>query len=154
MDGLEQLPLFAYGTLRRGQENYALMRGHTLTEFPATLDGMALYSLYAYPMIVEGQGIVYGDLMTLHPRLYSGVLADLDQLEDYFPEHEQASRFRRVQRCVKTQSGLEVMAWVYIGHPSILQNEPHTAITHGDWIRHRRELIRGTRFGRFELEGE
>lgn len=150
----DQLPLFVYGTLRRGQENYSLMRGHTLTEFPATLHGMALYSLYSYPMIVEGDSTVYGDLVTLHPRVYSRLLEDLDQLEGYDPQQEQASRFRRVRRCVKTQSGLEVHAWVYVGQSSVLDREPHVAIVHGDWIRHRRELIRGTRFGRFELGGE
>src|SRR5258706_12548550 len=101
VESLEQLPLFTYGTLRRGQENYALLRGNTLNEISATLEGVALYSLYAYPMIVEGDSSdsgVHGELLTLHPRLYSRVLGDLDQLEGFRPDAPDGSRFRRVER--------------------------------------------------------
>src|SRR5207237_5097335 len=97
----EQLPLFTYGTLRRGQENYALLRGLTLSEISATLEGVALYSLYAYPMIVEGgadgDAVVHGVLVTLHPRVYSRLLDDLDQLEGFRPDAPADSRFRRVE---------------------------------------------------------
>src|SRR5215213_591860 len=145
-EGLEQLPLFTYGTLRRGQENYALLRGNTLNEIPATLEGVALYSLYAYPMIVEGNSVVHGELLTLHPRLYSRVLGDLDQLEGFQPDAADGSRFRRIERHVKTDNGVTVLAWVYVGNPSVLLNEPHVQIPHGDWCRYRHDLIRGTRF--------
>jgi gamma-glutamylcyclotransferase (GGCT)/AIG2-like uncharacterized protein YtfP len=111
---------------------------------------MALYSLRAYPMMVEGEGSVYGELITFHPRVYSRLLADLDQLEGYRPDED--SRFRRVERPVRTESGSTRLAWVYLGDRRLLDAEPHVAILHGDWCRFRRELIRGTRFGRFELD--
>jgi gamma-glutamylcyclotransferase (GGCT)/AIG2-like uncharacterized protein YtfP len=152
-----QLPLFVYGTLRRGQENYTLLRGHTLSELPATIEGMALYSLHAYPMILEADvagALVHGDLLTLHPRLYVSLLEDLDQLEGFRPDAVEQSRFRRVERCVKTGSGHEVMAWIYVGNPAILTSEAHVQIPHGDWLRYRHDLIRGTRFGRFELSAK
>jgi gamma-glutamylcyclotransferase (GGCT)/AIG2-like uncharacterized protein YtfP len=144
-----QLPLFVYGTLRHGQENYALLRGNTLSEIPARIERMALYSLRAYPMIVEGESVVHGELMTLHPRIYSRLLADLDQLEGYRPGKE--SRFERVERCVGTTSGAQVTAWVYVGSAQILAAEAHILIPHGDWRRYRHELIEGTRFGHFQL---
>ena len=145
----DQLPLFVYGTLRRGQENYWLMRGNTVSEVSATIEQMALYSLRAYPMMVEGEGTVCGELITFHPRVYSRLLADLDQLEGYYPDRD--SRFRRVERCIRTASGSELLAWVYLGNPRVLADEPHVAIQHGDWCKFRHDLIRGTRFGRFEL---
>jgi gamma-glutamylcyclotransferase (GGCT)/AIG2-like uncharacterized protein YtfP len=148
----DQLPLFVYGTLRRGQENYWLMRGNTVSEVPATIEQMALYSLRAYPMMVEGNSVVYGELVTIHPRVYWRLLADLDQLEGYRPGED--SRFRRAERCVRTEGGSTLLAWVYLGNRRVLEAEPHVAIPHGDWCRFRHDLIRGTRFGRFELAGD
>jgi gamma-glutamylcyclotransferase (GGCT)/AIG2-like uncharacterized protein YtfP len=145
----EQLPLFVYGTLRHGQENYSLLRGNTVAEIPAVIERMALYSLRAYPMILEGESVVHGELMTLHPRIYSRLIADLDQLEGYRPGRE--SRFERVVRCVKTDSGGEVKAWVYVGSTRVLETEMHVLVPHGDWRRYRHELIQGTRFGNFQL---
>jgi gamma-glutamylcyclotransferase (GGCT)/AIG2-like uncharacterized protein YtfP len=144
-----QLALFVYGTLRHGQENYALLRGNTVAELPAVIERMALYSLRAYPMIVEGESVVHGELMTLHPRVYSRLLADLDQLEGFRPGMD--SRFCRVERCVKTQSGVEAKAWVYVGNRRVLEREPHVLIPHGDWGQYRHELVQGTRFGGFGL---
>jgi gamma-glutamylcyclotransferase (GGCT)/AIG2-like uncharacterized protein YtfP len=144
---VDQLPLFVYGTLRRGQENYSLLRGNTLAELPAFLEGMALYSLRSYPMIVEGESVVRGELLTLHPRVYIRLLADLDQLEGYIPG--QPSRFQRMERCIQTENGTRMLAWVYVGDVNILEHEPHVAIPHGDWCRYRHELIQGTRFGHF-----
>ncbi len=146
---LDQLPLFVYGTLRHDQENYMLLRGNTIAEIPATIPQMALYSLRAYPIIVEGESVVHGELMTLHPQVYSRLLADLDQLEGYRPGKE--SRFYRMQRPVRSQSGAAFCAWVYVGDHRILGQEPHVLIPHGDWSRYRHELIRSLRFGGFEL---
>ncbi len=148
----DQLPLFTYGTLRRGQENYMLLRGNTLAEIPAQINNVALYSLRAYPMLLDGDGTVHGDLMTLHPRIYSRLIADLDQLEGYYPDRE--SRFVRAQRVARTESGAEVLAWVYIGNARVLEAETHVLIPHGDWCRYRHDLVRGTRFGRFETQVE
>jgi len=148
----DQLPLFTYGTLRRGQENYMLLRGNTLAEIPARIAGVALYSLRAYPMLIDGDGTAHGDLMTLHPRIYSRLIADLDQLEGYYPDRE--SRFVRAQRVVRTEGGADVLAWVYIGNARILDAEPHVLIPHGDWCRYRHDLVRGTRFGRFAAQPE
>jgi gamma-glutamylcyclotransferase (GGCT)/AIG2-like uncharacterized protein YtfP len=135
----EQLPLFVYGTLRHGQENYSLLRGNTVAETPAVIERMALYSLRAYPMIVEGDSVVCGELMTLHPRIYTRLLADLDQLEGYEPGID------------RTEGRTELAAWVYVGDARILAQEPHILVAHGDWRRYRHELIQGTRFGGFQF---
>lgn len=156
----DQLPLFVYGTLRRNQENYVLLRGHTLAEIPATITGMTLFSLLAYPVMIEGSegdpahaeaSVVHGDLMTIHPRVYTRLLADLDQLEGYRPGED--TFYKRVVRCVRTAGGTEVNAWLYLGERRFLQHVPHTHIPHGDWSRFRHDLIHGLRFGRFGLNG-
>jgi gamma-glutamylcyclotransferase (GGCT)/AIG2-like uncharacterized protein YtfP len=156
----EQLPLFVYGTLRRNQENYILLRGHTLAEVPATITGMTLYSLLAYPVMIEGNegdpaqveiSIVHGELMTIHPRVYSRLLDDLDQLEGYRAGED--TFYKRVVRCVRTASGTEINAWMYLGEKRFLEHVRHTHIPHGDWCRFRHDLIHGLRFGRFGLNG-
>jgi gamma-glutamylcyclotransferase (GGCT)/AIG2-like uncharacterized protein YtfP len=156
----EQLPLFVYGTLRRNQENYVLLRGHILVEVPATITGMTLYSLMAYPVMIEGgegdpvqseSPVVHGELMTIHPRVYTRLLDDLDQLEGYRPGED--TFYKRVVRCVRTAGGAEVHAWLYLGERRFLEHVPHTHIPHGDWGRFRHDLIHGLRFGRFGLNG-
>jgi gamma-glutamylcyclotransferase (GGCT)/AIG2-like uncharacterized protein YtfP len=148
-----QLPLFAYGTLRHDQENYVLLKRRTVAEIPATLDGAELFSMGTAPVIVDGQGVVHGELMILHPRAYTDLLADLDQLEGYAPETD-LGFYRRVRRCVETEGGARAWAWVYLGERAQLAKFPHRLIPHGDWCRYRRELVRGLRFGQFGLDDE
>jgi gamma-glutamylcyclotransferase (GGCT)/AIG2-like uncharacterized protein YtfP len=140
-----------------------LLRGHTLAEIPATIRGMMLYSLKAYPVMIEGSEseqsdpgqsevpVVHGELMAIHPRVYTELLQDLDQLEGYRPGED--TFYRRVVRCVRTAGGAEVQAWLYLGEMRFLEHIPHTHIPHGDWCRFRHDLIHGLRFGRFGLNG-
>ncbi|MEP7289981.1 MAG: gamma-glutamylcyclotransferase family protein, partial [Chloroflexota bacterium] len=44
-----ELPVFVYGSLRRDQKNYFLLRGKTVSEQPATLDRMGFYRFGGYP---------------------------------------------------------------------------------------------------------
>jgi gamma-glutamylcyclotransferase (GGCT)/AIG2-like uncharacterized protein YtfP len=143
-----ELPLFVYGTLRHGQENYMLLRGHTVAEIPAVLDRAVMYSLQAFPVITQGDSTVHGELMTLHPQAYWRVLADLDQLEGYNP-NDALSFYRRVARYVRTESGIDVLAWVYMGNERFVIQRPNVLVPDGDWCRYRREVVRSTRFARF-----
>lgn len=145
---VEQLPLFVYGTFRREQQNYMLLRGHTLSEEPAFVQGMSLYSLRAYPFGVWGSHRVIGELMIINPRIYYSLLAKLDRVEGHDPQAE-SWIFRREQCLVTTEHQDGVRAWVYIGNADYVAMQPHIFVPHGDWTRYRRELIMGTRFGRF-----
>jgi gamma-glutamylcyclotransferase (GGCT)/AIG2-like uncharacterized protein YtfP len=141
-----QTPIFAYGTLRHGERNYMrLLCGYTVSEFAAEIANMRLYSLGAFPVMVDAapeDGVtVKGEVMVLHPAHYPRVLAELDRLEGYNPNAAQSERglYRRVRRRVQLGGGAEAWAWLYIGDPEVLAMYPHTEIPHGDWLRYQRE---------------
>jgi len=59
--------------------------------------------------------------------------------------------FRRVVVQVETDTRRRIAAWMYLSQRKYLSRY-HLLIAHGDWVRHRQELIQSTRFGRFILE--
>jgi gamma-glutamylcyclotransferase (GGCT)/AIG2-like uncharacterized protein YtfP len=136
-----QYPVFVYGTLRRGESNYHLLKDRTALELPATISGMVLYGLRGFPMMMEvdsAGGKVYGELMTIDPAIYNAVMVALDQLEDYDPVTDSGMYFR-VKRDVQLDDGRSVTAWTYLGNPIYLSTVPHDMIAHGDWCRYRQE---------------
>ncbi|MBX3085740.1 MAG: gamma-glutamylcyclotransferase [Anaerolineae bacterium] len=139
--GLDQPPIFVYGSLRHGMENYGLLRGRTLSEVPATLVGAQMYSLGWYPMLVEAadEYSVRGELMILHPQHYSRVLASLDHLEGYNENDEAHSLYLRVRCPAISKSGREVEAWVYMGSEDKIVNRHGEFIPGGDWVRYSQE---------------
>lgn len=136
-----QYPVFVYGTLRQGESNYHLLKERTVLELPATINGMVLYALQDFPMMMEvgsAGGKVAGELMTIDPAIYEAVMVVLDQLEDYDPATNSGMYFR-VKRDVQLDSGEWVTAWTYLGNPIYLSTVPHDMIAHGDWCRYRQE---------------
>lgn len=146
----KRLPLFVYGTLRQGQPNYALLRGHVLADQPAMVRGMSLYSLQSYPVVVRGPHTVRGELLTITPRVYDRLLANLDQLEGCAPD-DRESMFKRVAIAVEMHAQQPITAWMYLSQRAYL-NSHQVLIAHGDWVQYRQELIKSTRFGRFLLD--
>jgi gamma-glutamylcyclotransferase (GGCT)/AIG2-like uncharacterized protein YtfP len=134
---MEVLPLFVYGTLRNSQRNYYLLRGKTLSEVPATINNAMLYALRSYPMLMQGDGTVYGELMTLNPTLYVELMHQLDEFEGNTPQDNYL--FRRVKQTVTLQHQEQILAWLYVGNPQYLSTVPHSLIPHGDWSRYIQE---------------
>src|SRR5262249_3285693 len=73
---LEELPVFVYGTLRTGQDNYVrFLAGKTTRELPATLPDHSMYVAYGYPFVTDvfdGRAVI-GDLMYLESTGYKSV---------------------------------------------------------------------------------
>jgi len=144
-----QLPVFAYGTLRRGESNYWLLRGCTVKELPASLDNALLYALRTYPVLVESaeaSASVSGELMIIHPASYAGIIPEMDDLEGVnpgaTPEEQASALYRRVKRLVRFPSGARAWAWVYVGNAPVLAQLQHELIPGGDWVRYRRDRLR------------
>lgn len=141
-----QTPLFVYGTLRRGQHNYMrLLAGYTVSEIPATISGMRLYTVGHFPVMVEGEPgeVVHGEWMIVHPIVYAHVLEMLDRLEGYNPtaaDGNASGLYRREKRRVQLASGSEALAWMYIGNPAMLEAMPHALIPDGNWLTFYAEL--------------
>lgn len=142
-DADEYLPIFVYGTLRPGQENYdRFVLGKTTREVRAMLADHAMFVLDGYPCITEdtGAGNVIGDALYLSPEHFPAVLAALDQLEGYMSGNA-SSPYLRVRRSVRTEEGggdeppRTSLAWVYVGgEPALLRRLACDPVPGGDWL--------------------
>ncbi len=131
----ERLPVFVYGTLRPGEENYpAFLGGRTELILPATIRGRLFYVADGgYPYLEAGGGIVRGELIFLAPALYAETLRRLDELEEYDPADEARSIYLRRRAAVLPNGGEETVAWVYYWNAPALRGTP---IAGGDFRRH------------------
>lgn len=112
-------PFFVYGTLKRGQSNYArLLAGYTLHEERAWLPAAALYTAGPYPFLVQAADLVpagatvFGELIEVQPDHYQRLLQLLDGLEDYVPGRV-GNLYERIVVMVQTADGTRE-AWLYI----------------------------------------
>ena len=95
--------LFVYGTLMRGRSNHARIRSAISIE-PATARG-DLYGLAeGYPALIEGEGIVHGELCRFDDL--GAILPDLDEYE--------GSLYRRIRCEATTEGGARHSAWCYV----------------------------------------
>lgn len=150
----EKYPFFFYGTLRKGQQNYALLRGRTVSEEAAVVHGMELYALGWYPLMVAGEGMVQGELMTIHSHCYKETVKGIDFLEGHNSQIPQTCLYRRelitVQLTGSAQKvAQDIKAWAYVGSLDCVQGKKPRRIPDGDWSKHQLRLIMGTRFEQY-----
>jgi gamma-glutamylcyclotransferase (GGCT)/AIG2-like uncharacterized protein YtfP len=107
----DYLPLFVFGTLRRGHGNHHYLAGHYLRVRPAVLrDYARLHELMIAP---QPGGVVNGELFDLTPHEYAATLAHCDELEEIPPGQLVGHDYQRKQVRVETADGV-VDAWVYV----------------------------------------
>lgn len=110
---MEELPLFVFGTLRRGQCNHHLIDGYEERMVPARLPG---FERVAPLMIARRPGsVVEGELYFLRPETYLEVMRQCDALEGIASGETAGEDYRRVRVDVETDEGI-VKAWAYV-HP-------------------------------------
>lgn len=110
---LERLPLFVFGTLRRGQGNHHYLFGRYERMIPARLRGFGrLHPL----MIVRRDGdSVDGELYFLREDSRDHTMRGCDDLEGIPPGRDEGTDYRRMRVCVESAEG-DVVAWAYV-HP-------------------------------------
>ena len=150
----EEYPFFFYGTLRKGQQNYALLRGRTVSEKPAMVRDMELFALGSYPLMIAGNGIVQGELMKIHSHCYPETVKGIDLLEGHNPEIPEMCLYRReliTVRLMSSSSNLspELKAWAYVGSLDCVQGVKPRRVPDGDWSKHQMRLIMGTRYEQY-----
>ena len=79
---MEHLPIFVYGTLKRGEER-AGMWPHEPLEVREATTRAALYDLGPYPALGEGEDVVGGELWFVAEEHLERTLAALDEIEGY-----------------------------------------------------------------------
>lgn len=111
---MQQLPLFVFGTLRRGEVNHRCLAGTYDRCLPATLHGFRRsVAAHGFPTIrpVAGEQ-VDGELFFIRPDLYDQTLRRCDVLEDLPPGELEGDYYRREPVTVETAEG-KFTAWVY-----------------------------------------
>lgn len=110
-DSSVRLPLFVFGTLRRGHVNHHYLDGHYLRVVPAILYG---YQRLHELMIAPLQGSrVDGELFFLKLDEYDTTLAGCDFLEEIPTGQLVGHEYQRKRVIVQTNDG-EHPAWAYV----------------------------------------
>ncbi len=136
---MRHLPMFVYGTLRRGQGNYGLVARATVAEFDAVALDHMLY-VVGLPYAADRPGsTVTGELMVIASADYETVLARLDRLEGFRPDAPERSHYVRVPRPVRYRDAAgrwrPRQAWMYHGGPEVLARLTEAdVLPGGDWL--------------------
>ena len=110
-DSSQRLPLFVFGTLRRGHENHHYLAGYFERMLPANLHGYArIQPLMIAPL---PGGLVDGELYFLGQDEYDSTLAGCDELEEIPPGELVGWEYQRKRVVVETSEGL-CDAWAYV----------------------------------------
>jgi len=115
MDEIQpELPLFAFGTLRRGELNHHYLNGRYERCLKARLTGFARQKPL---MIVRRSGAsVDGELFYLRPKTYQETMRGCERLEGIPVGKTIGWEYRRIEVDVETHLGT-VRAWAYV-HPA------------------------------------
>jgi gamma-glutamylcyclotransferase (GGCT)/AIG2-like uncharacterized protein YtfP len=107
----DKLPLFVFGTLRRGHCNHHYLNGLYDRVIPAwLLDYQRLHEL----MIAQQPGgVVDGELFFLTDAIYETTMAGCDELEEIPRGQLVGHEYQRKRVTVETAEGL-VEAWAYV----------------------------------------
>lgn len=132
--------LFVYGTLMRGFE----LHRECFADAPLTIErgviaGTLIHLPEGYPALLEGEGWVHGELITLSPKWAEKLWPTLDEAESFIRAGHPSNLYERVKRPVVRRDRTRVQAWTYV------YSDPKDALSRGvvvpggDW----RRFIRG-----------
>lgn len=137
------LPVFVYGTLRTGQNNWErVLKDRTKTEIDAFLPKSKMYWA-SVAFVTDAQTDaeqVVGNLVWIDALLYAEVLEELDRLENYDPVTNTGTYLRVKRPVVYTDptdgSYKQTEAWVYYGSPdALIGMSERNRIVDGDWLK-------------------
>jgi gamma-glutamylcyclotransferase (GGCT)/AIG2-like uncharacterized protein YtfP len=111
----EHLPLFTFGTLRRGESNHHYLAGTYDRCLTGILrDFQKTTAAHGFPAVSPSSGdCVTGELFFVRRELFDQTLQNCDLLEDIIPGGLIGPYYRRAQVVIETDLG-NFTAWVYI----------------------------------------
>ncbi len=77
------LKFFVYGTLKQGFHNAGVIPNESVeSRVPAHIEGYDMYSVGGFPAIVNGHGVVHGEVVTIKQNAsQEQILRQVDRLE-------------------------------------------------------------------------
>ncbi len=111
----EHLPLFTFGTLRRGESNHHYLEGKYERCLAGTLrDFKKTTAAHGFPAVSPSSGdCVTGELFFIHRVLVDQTMQNCDALEDIVPGGLIGPYYHRVQVEIETNIG-KFTAWAYV----------------------------------------
>jgi gamma-glutamylcyclotransferase (GGCT)/AIG2-like uncharacterized protein YtfP len=112
---MQLLPLFVFGTLRRGHSNHHFLQGRFERCEPARVEGFRRgVAGHGFPAALPAPGeAIDGELFWIAPAQFDAVLRDIDQLEDLPTDALVGPYYRRAKVLALWQDGA-VIAWAYV----------------------------------------
>ncbi|MDM9379501.1 gamma-glutamylcyclotransferase [Chlorogloeopsis sp. ULAP01] len=127
------LRVFVYGTLKPGEANYkSYCEGKVINATEAFALGKLFALPVGYPAMTLGHRPVYGYLLEFSSV---DVLAELDELEDYYPARSTSENlYNRQQIKIYDLQGRSLgWVWVYLMTPELVSNLGGTFLPDGCW---------------------
>ena len=122
--------VFVYGTLMKGFANYDnYLKGHVSRIMKGETIGRLYHLPQGYPALVDGGGVIKGEVMELNAQ---DVLKKLDRMEG-FEEGGTDNLYERETRTVALESGERVECWVYLFCDEAYAENNGIEIPGGDW---------------------
>lgn len=116
---VEHLPLFVFGTLRRGQCNHHYLAGSYARVLPARLAGFG--KIDPLMIVRRPDDVVVGELYDVRSDAWGRTIAGCDALEGIPAGKSAGPSYRRIRVRVTTSEG-EHDAWAY-AHASTSESE-------------------------------
>lgn len=139
----EYLRVFVYGTLKPGESNFDRYCGDRAIDCERAYIRGDLYDFprLGYPGAIEGEGKIHGFVLSFTD---AGVLAALDELEDYDPQRDRAANDydRELVATYNLDGSIGVSAWAYLMSPDKVRAWGGVLVADGWW-----EKITNPNFG-------
>jgi gamma-glutamylcyclotransferase (GGCT)/AIG2-like uncharacterized protein YtfP len=130
----KQMPVFAYGTLMIGRENYKrYIHPFPHRAIPAETEGELYHLPLGYPGLLAGQTSVRGVCFFFPEEVYEQVLTGLDELEGYFGPGDPRNEYERVLMPVRLDGGEQIQAYVYQFVDAAYARRKGIRVEDGDW---------------------
>jgi len=122
--------VFVYGTLMKDCGNYKRYLKDRISRItPGYTEGLLYHLPEGYPALLEGDGIVKGEIME---EVDEKLLRTLDRLEDY-AEGGKNNLYERKIKTVFTAAGERLDCWVYVFSDEKYAMQYGVFIPDGDW---------------------
>jgi gamma-glutamylcyclotransferase (GGCT)/AIG2-like uncharacterized protein YtfP len=112
---MDELPLFVFGTLRRGEPNHGYLEHRYTRWLPGSVRGFRRgRARHGFPAMLPAPGeSVSGEVFFLDPVTREKTLRECDLLEDLPPGKLVGEFYQRAKVIVETAEG-PVTAWAYV----------------------------------------
>lgn len=132
---MKQNKIFVYGTLMMGFRNFdRYLRGKVIEIQPACIRGELYHlGLHDCPAIVDGNDLVYGEVVSFEDDDTCTVLNAIDHFEKYFFGSTDVIYKRTPVQVCYANGNKEWLSYYKLADLKVLETEKATYIPFGDW---------------------